>query len=288
MKYYIVTQLDAGLRERLRAAGVAFHDWNNDIILDQPNLAKLLRVLDAQAVEKATDHPELVEVSLRFNRVVNEEAARNRRNRMNDNRQEYITLAGAGIADSVSKSAALNAERKKATVKSLNAFLAAARKHALVSDKSSAATRSKRFQEEYARILELPKVLAVRVCGGSLYVYTEALQAQDPVSRQRYEIGKFLIVIRLKPDNKTFSPVQWFNLSRQVDGILKQMQAPYVTADGVCCATDAVESFTELTATFELAVVVDLAIQFIETVYQDEAGQYVSKWPVATNTGVTR
>lgn len=286
MKSYIVKDLDAGLRKRLADSGVVFYDWENDIMLDKSNLSRLLQVLSAQAIEKATDHQELVEVYLRFNTVPDGNAARQRRSSMERTRLEYIALAGAGIADSLNRSTALNSEHKKAAIKQLNDFLVIARKYALAQDNSGIDDRSKRFQEEYARIGELPKVLAVRLCGSSLYVYTDSLLARDPVSQRLHTIGRFLLVVGLKPNCKHVSPVRWFNLDGQRDGILKRMHAPYVTSEGVCCATDAIETFAELTATFDLAVVIDLAIQFIETVYEDEAGLHVSKWPPAAGNGL--
>jgi hypothetical protein len=104
------------------------------------------------------------------------------------------------------------------------------------------------------------------------------LQATDPRTGVCYELGRFLVVIRT---NGTNAGVSWFNQTRRVSTIQPNMNAPRVFADGSPCADEIRETLLELIAQFEFATVVELAIQFVETLVDDELSKYIDKWPRA-------
>ena len=56
------------------------------------------------------------------------------------------------------------------------------------------------------------------------------------------------------------------------------MNSPYVFANGMASANDIKEPIFELIACCEFAAVAELAIQFVETVSDDELGQHLNNW----------
>jgi hypothetical protein len=134
-----------------------------------------------------------------------------------------------------------------------------------------------KLQAEFAALRGTPNVESISVVNNTVIVRTPTLKAIDPKTGAQHEIGKFNIVIDLGGKNYA---VHWFNIDRRVDGYKKAMNAPYVFADGSACLSEITQSMLELTARLELAVVVDLATQFIENVGNDELGSYITAWPV--------
>jgi hypothetical protein len=59
------------------------------------------------------------------------------------------------------------------------------------------------------------------------------------------------------------------------------MNAPRVYPDGTACIDEIKETLLELIAQFEFATVAELAIQFVETIGEDELSKFIDKWPLA-------
>ncbi|HEY9788363.1 MAG TPA: hypothetical protein V6D17_23440 [Candidatus Obscuribacterales bacterium] len=134
------------------------------------------------------------------------------------------------------------------------------------------------FREQFQRLKQVQGVRSVFVNDSSLMIYTDLLFAQRATSNQRFELGEFLILIRFDGEDE---PVRWFNLTRRVDALRPEMNAPYVFSDGSPCTTEVKETLLELIGQLELAVVAELAIQFLETIEDDELGRYADCWPRA-------
>jgi len=110
---------------------------------------------------------------------------------------------------------------------------------------------------------------------GVIEVYTDTLYCKHPKTSVVHEIGKFKIII----SNDKTEPT-WINLTRQVDGYM----APHIDSDGEACLGNMEEVFPELIANYEYSIVIQLAIQFVESVNIN--GTYVdpNKFPKANLT----
>jgi len=140
-----------------------------------------------------------------------------------------------------------------------------------------------RFEAELERIYSLEKVRDVRVMPGTLLVYTNDLVAVDESGR-RYEIGRFMISIQLKGRD---AGVRWFNSTRRVDAAgRKGMNAPYVYADGNPSNDEILVTMMDMIGRCELASLVDVAIQYIETVdANNPLTEFLDSWPQSRRFG---
>jgi hypothetical protein len=110
-----------------------------------------------------------------------------------------------------------------------------------------------KVRQELEQIRANPKVRDVRAVNGGVVVQTHTLTATDFKAKAEIDLGTFMIWLRLDAANPG---VLWLNQSRRVDGAVKKgMNAPYVYSDGH--------------ASLELAALVDVAIQFIETIDEE-------------------
>jgi hypothetical protein len=75
--------------------------------------------------------------------------------------------------------------------------------------------------------------------------------------------------------------VRWFNSTRRVRTVQPGMNAPRVYPDGTACIDEIKETLLELIAQFEFATVAELAIQFVESVGEDDMSKFIDKWPLA-------
>jgi hypothetical protein len=134
------------------------------------------------------------------------------------------------------------------------------------------------FEAEFEAIKAIDRVKSVSASQNLVMVKTDLLCAQNPQTGQTHEIGEFLIVIDLRGGRKT---VRWFNSSRRINGVRAGMNAPTVYADGTPVINEIQETMIELVARLQLSIVVELAIQFVETINNDLPGARVVDWPVA-------
>ena len=122
-------------------------------------------------------------------------------------------------------------------------------------------------------------VTNIEVDDKKIKVFTDTLYCTDPRTDILHEIGEFRIEISF---NGKEDCVRWFNLTRDINGNMPDMQAPHVFKNGKACLGNAAEIFPELIANFEFAAVALVAIQFIESVNTDDsAGKHIDSWPIA-------
>lgn len=142
---------------------------------------------------------------------------------------------------------------------------------------------------EFQATKNLPKVEKVECVGSVVKVYTHTLNCYHSRMDKTFEVGRMRIEIDFAFDYDFYgeddhkSDIKWFNLTREVHGIEAGMNAPHVYSDGVPCLGGFAEIIAPLIADFELSALVQIAIQFIETInpgdypYEDEIG-----WPEVT------
>lgn len=133
--------------------------------------------------------------------------------------------------------------------------------------------------KEFDALLNLEKVIDVKVDGRSIVVTTKTLYCQHPRSGQWHEIGAFDIFIY--PNNNS---LQWKNRTRLIDGGAGVMHAPHVNGEGNACFGNTAELFPKLIADRDFATAAMMAIAFVESVnIEDSWGKYLGNWPVAIN-----
>ncbi len=155
----------------------------------------------------------------------------------------------------------------------IHRYAQSTRKNFLASEELS----RERLEAEFEAITEIEKVREVRVSSGRVMVHTEMLTARDPATGALHHIGEFLIVVHLDGSHEV---VQWYNRTQRVDGVRNAMNAPRVYSSGSACATDLKEIFPSLVACFEIAPVIQMAIEFIETASaNNELDQKIDHWP---------
>jgi hypothetical protein len=153
------------------------------------------------------------------------------------------------------------------------------------------AKQKKAIKKEYKKILEMKKIKGISFDNGTMIVNTTTLYCQDPRTEIIHNIGEFNIHIRINPEpEESQSPdrlVTFFNLTRRPDGYNNNMNAPHVFANGTPCLGTLHEILAQQIANYEFAIVVTLALQFIENVNtQDSAGKHICRWPVARHSKV--
>jgi hypothetical protein len=158
-------------------------------------------------------------------------------------------------------------------------FVRLSRQNAILNNTLTDEELVARFNEDIEQIRATEKVIDVRVIPNSILIYTDVLYATVPDSGHRYEVGKFLIWVRLDEAN---AGVYWFNASRRLDGARNDMNAPYVYNDGRASSDDTKQAFLDMIARCELGPIADLAIQYVETVNpENPLTAYLENWPRA-------
>ncbi len=133
--------------------------------------------------------------------------------------------------------------------------------------------------KEFDALLNLEKVIDVKVDGRSIVVTTKTLYCQHPRSGQYHEIGAF--DIHIFPGNNS---LQWKNRTRLIDGGAGVMHAPHVNGEGNACFGNTAELFPKLIADRDFATAAMMAIAFVESVnIEDSWGKHLGNWPVAIN-----
>ncbi|HEY9868416.1 MAG TPA: hypothetical protein V6D08_04570 [Candidatus Obscuribacterales bacterium] len=283
MKTYIVPGLDNVDRELLHNHGVLFYPWGTEIIVDQSQLPAALQLLNATATEAPTEYEGMYMLTLQFNTMVSAESADKRAldRARSQSRANYIQACQARLKDFLTQAQQKVSEHRKKLSPAQDSFVALARQRFLAAQGKVDERMEREFREQFQRLLATPKVRAVRVTSGALLVYTETLYARDPRTGLRHELGEYLIVIRT---DGVEDGVRWFNSTRRVRTIHPGMNAPRVFANGTACADEIKETLLELIAQFDFATVAELAIQFVETLTNDELSKYIDRWPVARET----
>ena len=284
MKSYIVPNLDNNDKQMLHDHGVVYYPWDNvSIIIGETHLEQTLRLLGATATEKETEYEGFYQLTLTFTPAVNATAPATQRGRHYDaatqaSRARYIELCSARLGSMAKQAVARINSRKQKLVPAQELFVKNARHHFVGSTNLSEDALKTRFSEEYDRLLAVDKVKAVRVTNGALLVFTETLIAVNPKSDKRHELGEYMIVIRT---DGLDDGVRWFNSTRRVRSVQPGMNAPRVYPDGTACIDEIKETLLELIAQFEFATVAELAIQFVETIGEDDLSKFIDKWPLA-------
>lgn len=130
---------------------------------------------------------------------------------------------------------------------------------------------------EFDTLLEHPKVKRIEAAGSTaLHVFTEVLNCRHPRTGDLHEIGAFRIEVNFER-----ATIRWFNVTRQVDGCERSMQAPHIFESGNPCLGNMEKVIADLLAAYELHAIIMMAISFVEEVnVADAAGMHIDKWPV--------
>ncbi len=283
MKSYIVPNLDNNDKQMLHDHGVVYYPWDNvSIIVEQNQLEQTLRLLGATATEQATEFEGFFLLALTFT-PVQTMVTGNARGRQYDmataaSRTRYIELCSARLGDMAKQAMAKISSRKLKLGPAQEVFVKNARHHFVGANNLAETALKQRFADEYDRLIAVDKVKAVRVTNGALLVFTHPLIATNPKDGRRHQLGEYMIVIRT---DGVDDGVRWFNSTRRVRTVQPGMNAPRVYPDGTACIDEIKETLLELIAQFEFATVAELAIQFVETVAEDELSKFIDKWPLA-------
>lgn len=283
MKSYIVPNLDNNDKQMLHDHGVVFYPWDNvSVIVEQAQLEHALQLLGATATEQATEYEGFFLLTLTFT-PVQSVVTGNQRGRQYDmataaSRARYIELCSARLGDMAKQAMAKINNRKLKLGPAQEVFVKNARHHFVGATSLPEDALRKRFADEYDRLTAIDKVKAVRVTNGALLVFTHPLIATNPKGGKKHELGEYMIVIRT---DGVDDGVRWFNSTRRVRTVQPGMNAPRVYPDGTACIDEIKETLLELIAQFEFATVAELAIQFVETVGEDDLSKFIDKWPPA-------
>ncbi len=283
MKSYIVPNLDNNDKQMLHDHGVVYYPWDNvSIIVEQAQLEQTLKLLGATATEQATEYEGFFLLTLTFT-PVHTVVTGNSRGRQYDmattaSRARYIELCSARLGDMAKQAMAKINNRKLKLGPAQEVFVKNARHHFVGSTSLPEDALKQRFADEYDRLIAVDKVKAVRVTNGALLVFTHPLIATNPKGGKRHELGEYMIIIRT---DGVDDGVRWFNSTRRVRTVQPGMNAPRVYPDGTACIDEIKETLLELIAQFEFATVAELAIQFVETVGEDDLSKFIDKWPPA-------
>lgn len=132
-----------------------------------------------------------------------------------------------------------------------------------------------KFDAEFEALISNQKILQMEIDSDSITVYTPTLYCIDPRSGIEHEIGKMKIIIYI---NDCY--IKFLNLTRHVNGVFENMEAPHVEEGGDACLGTLHSIVAELFARHEYAALVHLCIQYIETVnVNDDGGSCIAEWP---------
>ncbi len=190
MKSYIVPGLDSTDRDLLHNHGIVFYDWNTEIIVNESQMADALQLLGATATEAATEYENMYMLTLVFNTTAptadGDKRALDRSRRQS--RANYIQACQARLQDFVTQAQANVTDGRKKLGPAQDRFVMLSRQQ-FVAGQGTVSEQD--LAEQFERLLEVPKVKAVRVSSGAILVYTETLTASDPRTSQTYELGEY-------------------------------------------------------------------------------------------------
>lgn len=280
MKSFIIPGLDNNDKQLLHNHGVIFYPWNgDDILINETQLENVLQILDATATQQVTEYEDMLQLTLTFNPTAKTNVAGRVMDRAHaQSRANYIKVTSQRLAEFINQATSRTAEKKKKVGPAADRFVKLARQSYVAQNAGDKAALEQFFADQYEQLLQVPKVRAVRVTSGAILVYTDLLTATDPKTGITHELGEFMIFIRTDGMEEG---VRWFNSTRRVRTVQSGMNAPRIFADGTACTDEVKETLLELIAQFEFATVADMAIQFAETLSDDELSKQIDKWPVA-------
>jgi hypothetical protein len=273
MKSYILPAADSSLKERLNQAGIKFFDWMEGIILEgESDMTASLQALGMLATEHETEFADLVQLRLYkpTEPVANQEDEARSRSRDN-----YIKACSACLksrrkaASDAAASVGENLPEKRA------AFFSAVRAEFLNQEGTNIEAY---LAHQWQMLRTTSGALAVQCLPGKVLVDTDTVYTTSPQGG-RFELGRFRLEINLDGD---LAGLVFINSSRRVDGFKKAMHAPHVFANGRPCFEEIEQVLLELVARFELATVVEIALQFLESAAEDPFhGRFAQNWPRA-------
>jgi hypothetical protein len=294
---YELQNINAAQRDLLLGFGVQHHPWGDDNVLidgeDQLELA--LQVLNLQIAKRKVNQENLISLKLKSGYVptvhpsgtiaapvptetapAEPRATPVPRPEPNPDRTRYVEICRERLERQINEAREHVKRTTKAFKAATTAFIESMRQSTFAQELSPAEWDA-RFAEELDRVREMGKVVDVKVTNNGFAVITDTLYATAPDTNKRYEIGSFLIHIRPGGDS---AGVFFINRTRRVDGARPAMNAPYVYANGTTVTDDVTEVLMELLGRGEIAAIVDLAIQYIETVQPEHPlTADLNKWP---------
>jgi|GEM_PF-4473021 len=282
MKSYLVPGLDDAQKQRLTDAGINFYAFDEaNLIVEEPQLATLLEALNATGTESTTEFENMFKLKLRYRTAPAEPVPQPQGDpALAQARQQYIEICGERVKKALKEASDKVAAAKSEIRDSEQRFFDLTRLDAFGRVSGSEEEQRVAFAQEFERLLAVPRVLDVRVIQGAVLVYTDLLHATHPETGATHELGKFMLYISIDGKN---DGVRWFNSTRRVDAVRANMNAPYVYESGRARVTEMRETFVELIGRLELSAVAELAMNFVETVENDEMGRMLDHWPVVSS-----
>lgn len=275
MKSYLLPAADAALKGRLSEAGVKFFDWKEGLILEgESDLTAGLKALGMLATEHETEFANLVQLKLYKPKAaastpVDEARARSRAN--------YIKACSARLGEMLEAARKAAASAGENLPQCRSKFFAAVRAE-FFRDQGDGIDAY--LAEQMQAVRTTSGVTAVQCLPGKVLVDTDTIYTTVPQSGARYELGCFRFEINLDGSR---AGIVFINSSRRVDGFEKAMHAPHVFANGRPCFEEIEQVLLELVARFELAAVVEIAVQFLESAGEDPFhGRFAERWPKAS------
>lgn len=278
MKSYLIGGLDSGQIAKLKAGSVVFYEFGpGEIVVEECQKDALFQVLGVvKAVEHSSQYQDLFALTLKYKaKSETPEASQSAREK---ERKKYIEACSRRIeAEKRSLEHQLQSEAAKLQDRQHD-FLQAARSKWVEASQKSGLDPEAHFLKQLELLRQNKKVLSVRALNGAIAIYTDTLFADSERTGARHRLGKFMIVINLDGRNEL---LRWFNMSQRVDGHLPGMNAPNVYPDGRACLDEIRLTIAELLGQFEIALVADLAIQFVENVQDGAYADYLRFWPLS-------
>lgn len=137
----------------------------------------------------------------------------------------------------------------------------------------------KKFEDEYKKLIDNPKIQGIILDESILTVYTRTLYCTDSRTKVEYEIGAMKFEVELDAGT-----IHIFNMTRRVDGGMGSNQnAPHVDSQGDPCFGNIEGMIYELIGKHEVVMLIELLITFIESAnVREDAGRTINEWPVST------
>lgn len=140
----------------------------------------------------------------------------------------------------------------------------------------------KLYSKEFDKILAMPDVKEVIISGQKISVFTKRIYIAH--GRTLRDIGNFRIDIF--SDN---GYIKFYNLTRRSKnedgGEYENCHHPHVNCDGDPCLGNIEEAVPALIAEYQFAVVTILAIQYLQSYFEEDCYSKVENWPLKKERG---
>lgn len=298
-QFYLIEELTGQQREKLKEAGITievFEEETQSYLVAEADYDAVLSALNCQGKVKDSAYEGIKVLHLKTIKIksaAKEEDKKAKKLAARDeerderSRMRYVKACMSRMEELKERARLALLERAKQVPAVQSRLFASAQSRFILdtpvqTEEDKSALRAK-LEQEFDTLRAMEKVKNVRVSGTNLIVQTNLLLAQAPESLGGlvHEIGEFTIIIPLK---RGVSEITLLNTTRKVDGTSQRMNAPYVFQNGQSVMSETRQTIIELLAQMELATVVELSIQIVETVEDDEFGKHVTKWPRDRNT----